>query len=554
MKNILEKIIKILIISLVILLPLVNSHFFDLIGVKIGAYVTGNYEFTKAILFNNLSGIIIILFFISNIKNKIIIPKITFILTGILFLSFIFSSFPITSLFGESGKGHGIILFLNLIGLYIVFINQKAKDLKKYLNYSIYSLVFVIFFGIKEYYFPTFDYGNLSNRAIGTFGHPNFLALYLLIFFPLIINNIKKGLSKKNNIFNYLIIFFIIFTILITQSIWGIFLLFFYIIYLEFLKHKEKINKKYAGILIILLIFILTYIIYNFGLITKLSSFISRFYIWKTTILILLSDFKNILFGLGADTMLYTFDTYKATELYIFENIGYTANRPHNLGLNLFYHFGILGLVSYICFIYKIYKLAIQKKSKKSNIFYIHSIILFLIFTIFNFSSIAAYLINILILSIIYQKNQKKKSILYFLPYILFSFLSIYGSYNYYSEEHKKFIQKGYISENKYYNKLILENPEKMIFKENLSLEKICQNLINKIPSAENYFYCGNLFWNYDKEKAINYYKLGLERIPNMWDVKSNYYNNILIKNLFVPERFYSEKFSNIKEILERIK
>jgi len=38
--------------------------------------------------------------------------------------------------------------------------------------------------------------------------------------------------------------------------------------------------------------------------------------------------------------------------------------------------------------------------------------------------------------------------------------------------------------------------------------------------------------------------------------LKSNnyaFYNNYIIKNLFVPERFYSEKFSNLKEILKRV-
>ena len=38
-----------------------------------------------------------------------------------------------------------------------------------------------------------------------------------------------------------------------------------------------------------------------------------------------------------------------------------------------------------------------------------------------------------------------------------------------------------------------------------------------------------------------------------MWNNNSKYYNNYLIKKLFVPERFYSEKFSNLKEILKRV-
>lgn len=554
MKNILWKLINILIVSLLILLPLINSHLFDLIWLKFWVYVDWNYEFSKAIFFNILSWIIVILFFLKNINKKIIIPKILYIISLILILSSFFSSFPITSLFWESWKWHWIILFLNLIWLSVIFINQKESDFKKYINYWIFWLIFVIFFWIKEYYFPTFDYWNLSNRAIWTFGHPNFLALYLLIFIPLIIKNIKESKIKKSKFLNYTLLLFIIFTLLITQSIWWIFIFFIYIILLEYLKHKKKINKKYLWIFAILLVFILSYIIYNFWIITKLSSFLSRFYIWKTTIVIIFSDIKNLIFWLWADTLRYTFDTYKLGELYIYENIWFTADRPHNLLLNLFYHFWIFWLIFYLYFIYNILKKIRKKTVENKNIFYIHTIILFLIFTVFNFSSISVYLIIVLLLTIIFKNNYKKINSLYFLPFVFISLLSIYWSYSYYLEEHRNFTQKWYISENKYYNKIILENPEKKVFKESSSLENICYNLLNIAKSAENFFYCWNLFWNYDKENAIILYKLWLEKIPNIWDEKSDYYNNNLIKKLFVPERFYSEKFSNIKEILERVK
>jgi hypothetical protein len=33
----------------------------------------------------------------------------------------------------------------------------------------------------------------------------------------------------------------------------------------------------------------------------------------------------------------------------------------------------------------------------------------------------------------------------------------------------------------------------------------------------------------------------------------SIYYNKYLINKLFVPERFYAEKFSNLKEVLKKV-
>ena len=89
-----SKINKILLIILFLFLPLVNSHLFNLIWIDWGFYVNWNYEFSKVIFFNILSGIIILLFIINNIfshKNKLKIPKIIFLIFLLLLISTIFS-------------------------------------------------------------------------------------------------------------------------------------------------------------------------------------------------------------------------------------------------------------------------------------------------------------------------------------------------------------------------------------------------------------------------------------------------------------------------------
>lgn len=546
-----KKIINFLIIILVILLPLVNSYFFDLIWIKFWLYVDWNYEFTKSIFFNLLSAIIIFLFFLKNFNKKIYIPNILLVTSWILILSSFFSSFPLTSLFWENWKWHWTILFLNLIWLSIVFLNQEKKDLKKYLNYSLYSVFFVIFFWIKEYYFPTFDYWNLSNRAIWTFGHPNFLVLYLLILFPLTIKNIKNTLSKNLKTINYFLVFLIIFTSLISQSIWWILLLFCYIIILWLNEYKKKINKAYLFILAFLLAFILLYIVIDFWLITKLNSFISRFYIWKTTLITITDNFKVFLFWHWLDTLSYIFDSAKVPELYIFENFWYTSDRPHNLFLNIFYHIWFLWCIILIYFIFQIYSK--YKKNNIENKYLFHSIFLFLLFTIFNFSSISIYLLLIIILSEIFRKNIKDKNIIIFLPFIWIWIIWIIWSLIYFSEEVKTLKNKSYIGEYIYYQKIISENPEKNIFNNYFSYSEICEKLTLLIPSVENYFYCWNSLYEKNKKKSINYYNKWLIKIPDMWDENSKYYNKYFINKIFVPERFYSEKFSNLKEILKRV-
>ncbi len=398
------------------LLPIINSHIFNLVWIDFWLYVKWNYEFTKVIFFNVLSWIIIFLFFLQNFGKKIIIPKIIYLFLWILIFSTIFSDFPLTSLFWETWKWHWSLMFLNLIWLFIVFINLKKKELENILKYVFFWSIFVLFFWIKEYYFPTFDYWDLSNRAIWTFWHPNYLALYLLVLIPIIIKETSSLNSFSFGVeggYSFLLLLLSIFLLFLTKSVWWIFIFIMYFLYIIYSKNKEKIHINYIILLWLTLAFLLWFIIFKFWLYTKLNSFVSRFYIWKTTVNIIFSDIKNVIFWVWADTLSYMFSNFKAPELYIFENFWYVADRPHNLVLNLFYHFWIWWLIIFTYFIFNLFKKLKNKQLKKKNIYYFHGLILFLFFTTFNFSSISVYLIITLILSIIYNKKSKKINWIY---------------------------------------------------------------------------------------------------------------------------------------------
>ncbi len=71
---------------------------------------------------------------------------------------------------------------------------------------------------------------------------------------------------------------------------------------------------------------------------------------------------------------------------------------------------------------------------------------------------------------------------------------------------------------------------------------------------AENYFLCWNYieqFWK--KSDAIKFYKKGLEKLPDLRNKNSKYYDNFFIKNFVDGKRFLSKKYGNIKEILKKI-
>ena len=81
-----------------------------------------------------------------------------------------------------------------------------------------------------------------------------------------------------------------------------------------------------------------------------------------------------------------------------------------------------------------------------------------------------------------------------------------------------------------------------------------CNDLLSNYGSVENYFYCWKIFENFWYINESNdLYKKGLNKLPDLWNINSKYNDDFLIKNLVDKKRFFSEKYSPLKEILEKI-
>lgn len=521
-----------------ILLSLINSRLLSFLWIDFEIFVSWNYEFTKSMFFNIFSWIIIIYYFIKNFYKKIIIPNYIFFIFWLFFISIISSDFLLTNIFWSNLKWHWLILYLNLTLIYIILINQEKQKLEKIIKYSILFSIIPLIFAIKEYFFSTFDYWNLSNRSLGSFWHPNYLAFFILMLIPYTLDKIKN----KYFLFIFILLSFVLF---LTKSLFAIIIFIFYIIF-YFLNYK-KIKKINIIFILLLLVSLVTFIIYKFWFITKLNSFISRFYIWETTLKIIFSDWKYIIFWVWNDSMHYLFEQFKSPFLYIYENFWYNADRSHNLILQVFYNFWLIWLAFLSYFIYFL------SKNIKNNL-YFHTILIFLLFSLLNFWSIINYLFIIFFIVFIVNNTKKAKKYIFLkILFILFVFFSIFSSFSYYKEENQKFRDKSYISKNFIYKNLLNENKEYKILKEKIEIKEKCEKLINNNPSVENYFFCWDLLWNKDENLSKKYYKSWLNKLPDMWNYKSNYYNYFWVKNIFNYNRFSSEKYSNINKILERV-
>jgi tetratricopeptide (TPR) repeat protein len=379
--------------------------------------------------------------------------------------------------------------------------------------------------------------------------------------------------------------------ILLSKSIVAIVLAFWYLWFLciqnpptplrfmlPFIKGDRTI-VRISGIISVVWIFLLwTILIAYFP--EKLHSFLSRFYLWETTLRIIFSDIKIFLIWWGAETLSYYFDSFKVPEVYIFENYWFTADRPHNFILNIFYSFWVFALWLFLYWVYYFFK---NFRNTPQNI----ALLLFLLFGIIHYFSIASYALLILILV-----QQKHFSALFWqekwgynipsphrrglgrgvlLVVMLISLTWAYYSIKLYTSEilynQKKYVEasenfthpKYLIKISNYSSAKSIENiTSQKSFKSQITLlpekQNLCNQLTENYPSAENYIYCGNIFWNLEKIKlAREYYNKWLAKLPDLWNQESKYWDNYFVKHTITGNRFFSEKFWDINWVLEKV-
>jgi len=563
--NKLSIIYKPLILALFFFLPLLHSQIGSMFWIQLDIAVNGNYEFTKVTFFNIISSFIFLLFLINRCykKKKIYIGIPIYLILGIAILSTLLSLSPIASLFWWNIKWHWIVFFINLIWLFIVLSNQNHHFHKQCIKAVLVSWFIVGFLGIWQYIIPSFDYWSLSDRALSTLGHPNYLALYLLIIIPLLYKKLAHRFSHLYLWFTVLLIA----CLLLTKSVLWIWLFILYNLYFFQKTKKETL----ISIALLWIIWILFCLFWDAGF-WKLHSFLSRFALWNSTTTIILSDWKSFIFGFGFETLRMTFDTAKSPYIYIYENFWFTADRPHNLLLNIWYHTGILWLG---VFWYTIYTW--WNHIKKTP--YKESLILFFLFTMLNFPSVVHYSILALIIAIATHKKSTAytmaRSVLGLISFIgimLFSIVWWYFSYSFYQAEIQSYygntqnalnvfpyhaqyhytlwdyeawaLLEGYKSKSYYKSKII-------------SLEQVqdtCWEFTNTFPIAENYFYCADALERlWYTEESMTLYKQWVLKLPDLWDSDSEYYKNPFIKNTINGNRFFSEKYSPIKKVLEKV-
>ena len=337
--------------------PILTYFFKPILGYSI------YYYYSELIYLLGIFGIFIFIYLITykkiEIKNKTPYILIS-ILVIIGIISTIFANDFNLSLFGESYRREGLLVYIMYIG--IIFLATIIKD-KKYINYIIKIMIFSsIILSILPLFNSDFTYFNLKN----IFHNSNHYGYYLLINMMLSSFMIIK--EKKHKKIIYIIAYIFLTYMLVKNNTFGCFLsaiITFICSLIIAIKNKYKV--KY--ILLIILIFILTatltshfdirigerknyenksIVLKNLKVFYKdVNSSIKqdensnkagsgRGYLWKLSIKYTL---KHPLIGGGMECLKNYYKDY--TEI----------DRPHNIILQVSSFIGIPGAITYISLI-----------------------------------------------------------------------------------------------------------------------------------------------------------------------------------------------------------
>lgn len=301
-----------------------------------------------------------------SLKIKKCIPQIILLLLFIIsIISTICSDNPHLSLFGESYRREGLIVYTMYIGFILSSSIIKNKD---YIRIIIKTIVFsALFITIMPFFTNVFTYDNFTNIYHNTNHYGYFLMISTMLAGFLFFS--EKSKIKK---ILYLIIYTFLFHIVIINDTFGCYLaifttLIFVLVYSLITKHKR------VECMILILLFILSSILiphYNIKLGEKFqSSSINRIVI--NNLLIFSNDIKLIINNdpnigtIGTGRGLLWEETWKYTlnhplvgggmeclKAYLKTTPAGYNDRPHNSVLQVAAFIGIPGAILYIILIF----------------------------------------------------------------------------------------------------------------------------------------------------------------------------------------------------------
>jgi tetratricopeptide (TPR) repeat protein/O-antigen ligase len=449
------------------------------------------------------------------------------------------------ALIGSYGRLDGLFSFLSYMMMFFIVIKLCTYNRKN--SNRIGQLIVVIacilaFYGIIQYYTAkeeSWAKAVFAGRVVATLGNPVFLGLFLVLAYPLACIYYLITPAKKSWYYGIaaILIFWCLYLTLSRGCMiaWlGLSLFFLITIGKKILKNNlKKLGLVYSGCFLIILF-------YSFNppvsYITRAKDLVqvkedgggielgdpwqSRFYMWQGCYKII-KDYP--IFGIGLDNLGLIFSKYKPKGYFKLKGQYTTADRAHNLIVELCITRGLTGLLVFLWLAVSIFLLVFRLKNLKHKeriilAGYLSCIVGYLIQNQFNFPETTTYTLFFIVLGLLaisadvkYKPVLIKSKLRYAMVIIVpfFIFLFILAIKLYIADFHFK---QGIISASEgnlsktvaYYKRAIAINPyvrryygslSEFLIKE-VKTEEALKEAINYTKKASFIFPTDSIFYN----------------------------------------------------------
>lgn len=327
------------------------------------------FEMPKMFLVYIVGTLIFCVYFVSKfpknkVENKVLVVPGLFIALHL--LSALINGLDYNQLFGYYGRfSGGLISLVYYFGLFYIALRIFDRNqFQKLLNIALLSYLLVLFCAFLQ---KIGLFGSVPDRVFGTFGQPNWLGSFIVLFLPLVVHKyvFTKSIERYIWLFTAMLgVLVLWFTFSISSFVALFIAVLSYLVFNRKLLGKNLyfIGSTFLGLLMFLLIFFPGLFVsklydgynslFDTSSVYKVSDpGVIRLNVWRGTWQMITDNPKNFLVGIGSENFAYEFSKFRSPNLNYSSEWSFIINKPHNYFLELWAEGGIITLVTYLFFV-----------------------------------------------------------------------------------------------------------------------------------------------------------------------------------------------------------
>ncbi len=268
------------------------------------------------------------------------------------------TTFP-RGFYGAFGRSTGLLTYLSLSILFLVTLNfSMYESFRKIIYFFYIAAILNIFYCIlASFGYDLITWNNIYDRALGTFGNPNFIASFMGIFFGVHLSSFDFFKNSRKKLVSFFVLgVSAVYVVYLSGSLQGYVLIVYALILttffrLHFSKKMKLVSRFFASISIAIGLISILGVLQKgpLGSILYKPSITFRGEYWQAAIN-MAKD--HLLFGVGLDSYGLYYRQYRDASAAVYPGLNVVSDAAHNVILDIFAGSGVFALVAYLGIIF----------------------------------------------------------------------------------------------------------------------------------------------------------------------------------------------------------